>query len=300
MKPDLLCLSLSVSLLSSSCVMQLASVVNKSQEQVKATYQVVRDVPYGVDKEQTMDVYLSADALKLKAKNYTIVFLHGGGYYLSDKTSEERYIQPYLQKGLNVVNLNYRLKRGIPLATEDLTYALNFLQANHPTYPLNLARIIVSGFSAGAHIASLVAVTANTPNYAHPLASGIHIAGVVNFSGPVGGLDVVEEVFMNHEVPIMKEIGNALFPASTGYAPKEEVRKYEPLTYWDKNDPPFFIWHGGQDDQVPPVTFERFVSLLEQDPAKNTVILVPAGQHSPSATELEQAYKSIFTFLDKK
>jgi hypothetical protein len=38
---------------------------------------------------------------------------------------EEKYIQPYLDKGMNVVNLNYRLKR-IPIATEDLTNALHF------------------------------------------------------------------------------------------------------------------------------------------------------------------------------
>jgi hypothetical protein len=41
---------------------------------------------------------------------------------------EEKYIQPYLDKGMNVVNLNYRLKRGIPIATEDLTNALHFLK----------------------------------------------------------------------------------------------------------------------------------------------------------------------------
>ena len=283
-----------------SCSVQLAAVADKTPEQVRASYTIAKDVPYGTDPAQTLDVYLSADGPKRHAKNYTVVFLHGGGYYLSDKTKEERYIQPYLKKGVTVVNLNYRLKRGIPVAAEDLTRALNFLGTHRSAYPVNLDRVVLTGFSAGAHIASLVAVTANDPAYPHPLDPGIRIAGVVNFSGPVGGLDVVEEVFMNHSVPIMKEIGVALFPETAGYAPKEVTRRYEPLTYWDRNDPPFFIWQGGQDDQVPPITFEGFVERLQQDREKNTVLLVPKGQHSPSASELEEAYKRIFQFLDKK
>lgn len=246
-----------------------------------------------------MDVYLPRETSRRRRPTYTLVFLHGGGYYLSDKTKEERYIQPYLQRGVTVVNLNYRLKRGIPVATEDLTLALNFLVGQQGAYPMNLHRVVLSGFSAGGHIASLVAVTANDPKYPHPLAAGIGIAGVVNFSGPVGGLDVVESVFMNHTVPVMKEIGLALFPETVGYAPKAVTRRYEPLTYLDPKDPPFFIWQGGQDDQVPPSTFAQFVNVLNQNTRKNVVLFVPDGRHSPSASEFEAAYKRILAFLEK-
>ena len=293
-------LSLFIALALSSCSVQVASLADKTPEQITTAYKVTKDVAYGADKEQALDIYLSQDAKKLKNKDYTIVFLHGGGYYISDKTREERYIQPYLKKGMNVVNMNYRIKRGVPIASEDLTYALNFLKAHNSTYNLNLDRVILTGFSAGAHIASLVAVTANDPTYPNKLNAGIKIAGVINFSGPVDGLDVVEKVFMSNEVPIMKQIGVALFPETTDYAPKEYIRKFEPITYFDKNDPPFFIWQGGKDDQVPPVTFEKFVALLKQEPQKNEVLFVPEGQHSPSANELQDAYKKIFAFLDKK
>ncbi len=299
MNNNILGLGLLVSLAISSCSAKLVSTADKTDEQIKATYQVTKDVAYGADKEQTMDIYMSANANKLKNKNFTIVFLHGGGYYISDKSREERYIQPYLKKGLNVVNMNYRLKRGIPIATEDLTYALNFLKANNSTYKLNLDRVILTGFSAGAHIASMVAVTANDPTYPNKLNSGIKIAGVINFSGPVDGLDVVEKVFTSNEVPVMKAIGIALFP-SDDYASKETVTKYEPITYFDKNDPPFFLWHGAKDDQVPTATFEKFIDLLNQDKSKNTVLFLPEGLHSPSADELNSAYEKIFVFLDKQ
>jgi acetyl esterase/lipase len=282
-----------------ACSAKTAPVADNTPAQALSTYDITRDLAYGTDPEQTMDVYLPRETSRQRRPAYTLVFLHGGGYFVSDKTKEERYIQPYLQRGVAVVNLNYRLKRGIPVATEDLTLALNFLVGQQGSYPLNLRRVVLSGFSAGGHIASLVAVTANDPTYAHPLAPGIGIAGVVNFSGPVGGLDVVESVFMNHTVPLMKDIGLALFPETVGYAPKEVTRRYEPLTYLDPKDPPFFIWQGGQDDQVPPVTFAQFVNVLERDKRRNVVLFVPDGRHSPSPREFDEAYNRIFAFLEK-
>ena len=75
-----------------ACSVQLASVINKTTEQISTAYHVTKDIAYGPDKEQTLDLYLSTAAQQLKNKNYTIVFLHGGGYYLRDKAREERYI----------------------------------------------------------------------------------------------------------------------------------------------------------------------------------------------------------------
>jgi acetyl esterase/lipase len=119
-----------------------------------------------------LDIYISKDAKKLSDKNFTVI-LHGGGYYLSDKSKEEKYIQPYLDKGMNVVNLNYRLKRGIPIATEDLTNALHFLKANNANYQLNLNRVILTGFRG-------IGISANNLTM-KKLDKGVQISGIINF-----------------------------------------------------------------------------------------------------------------------
>ena len=146
MKKTALQLTIISLLMFTSCSKDLTSIPDKTAEQISATYQIEKDVAYGTDSEQNMDIYLSKEAKSYGKNNYTIVFLHGGAYYLSDKREEERYIEPYLKKGLNVVNMNYRLKRGIPMATTDLTNALNYLKANNSDYNLNLKNIIVTGF----------------------------------------------------------------------------------------------------------------------------------------------------------
>ncbi|QMU30607.1 alpha/beta hydrolase [Adhaeribacter radiodurans] len=278
---------------------KLSTIPDKSNEQIKSTYKVIKDVYYGSDKEQNMDVYLSEEAPKLADKNFTILFLHGGAFYLSDKAQEEKYIQPYLHKGLNVVNMNYRLKRGIPIAIEDLTNALHYLEANKATYLLNLNKIILVGFSAGAHIASIVGLSANNSDYFNQLNKEIKFSGIINFSGLVDGLAVVEKGFMNHELQLMKDIGNSLFPFTEGYTPNKIITKYEPIIYFDKHDPPFFLWYGGKDDQIPPATFEVFVKLLQENKSKNEVIFSPESNHFPTSAERKYIYDRIFTFLDK-
>jgi acetyl esterase/lipase len=288
-------LILIISIILSSCSKKLTSTLDLSATEMETVYKVLKDVSYGSDAEQTMDIYLSEKAKSYGKLNYTIVFLHGGAYYLSDKSQEERYIKPYLKKGFHVVNLNYRLKRGIPLATSDLTNALNFLKANNTDYNLNLSQIIVTGFSAGAQIATNVGLAQNNPMFPDKLEDEIEIIGVINISGPVGDLDVIEKIFVDHENELFSKAGKALFP-SEGYTSNEVLSVYAPVSYFDANDPPIFLWHGGLDDQIPQATFEQFVSLMRK--GKDTRMFIPNGKHSPTEEELGTAYVEIFKFLE--
>jgi hypothetical protein len=91
-------------------------------------------------------------------------------------------------------------------------------------------------------------------------------------------------------------VGKAFFPESEGYETKEKIAVYEPITYFEKKDPPIFLWYGGKDNQIPPETFEGFVPMLNRK--KDLVIFKPDGQHSPNEMELKEAYTAIFDYLD--
>jgi len=273
---------------------KLTTIENKTDRD----YTITKDIAYGNDPEQGMDIYIAKDAKQLGNKNFTVIFLHGGGYYLSDKSREERYIKPYLQKGMNVINMNYRIKRGIPIATEDLTNALNFLTTNTHTYSLNLKNIILTGFSAGAQIASSVGLSQNNADYPFPLKNKVAINGIINFSGPTDHLPIVEHIFKNSNVKILKKLGEAFFPPNPNFTREEAIKTFQPITYFDTNDPPFFLWHGGLDDQVPVSTTVDFVPLLKKDP-KNKVVFDAEAGHSPNKIQFDYAYQEIFKFLDE-
>jgi acetyl esterase/lipase len=193
-----------------------------------------------------------------------LFFLHGGGYYLSDKSEEERYIEPYLKKRLNVVNMNYRLKKGVPIAIADLTNALNFLKANNDPYSLKLESIIETGFSAGGHIATNVEFSQNNPEFPNTLNQDIKITGIINLSGSVDRQDVTEGTFIDSDIEVLSTLGKALFP-SDGYEVEEVYALYEPITYFDEMDPPLFLWQGGMDDQIVPKTYDAFIPLLRKN-----------------------------------
>lgn len=279
-----------------------AQLSDKKMEEVNSEFNISKDVSYGTDKQQMMNIYISKDAKSLN-KNYTVVFLHGGGWYISDKADVQKYIQPYLNRGINVINMNYRLMKGISTASEDLTIALNFLQANNSIYPCNLNKVILSGFSSGGHIASLVGLSANNKSYPLRLNKKIKIAAIIDFAGPVDHLDIVEKTFMDWDMQItktvnVKDIGNAMFP-STGYVSKDSIAMLEPITYFDKNDPPFFLWYGGNDDQILPSTFVEFIDLINKNKKKNFEIFQQQYAHSPKSLELKEAYEKIFVFIDQ-
>lgn len=278
---------------------KISELPNYSDAAIEANYRILPDVEYGSDPKQTMDIYLSKNPDRLGRKNYTIIFIHGGGYYVSDKKAEERYIQPYLRKGLNVVNLNYRLKKGIFTATEDLASALQFLSEQQKTYSLDLDRIVLTGFSAGALMAANIGCWYNEEDSPFALPADVRVQAIINFSGPSHNLDTVEKIFVNWNDDFVVAIGKSFFPPHPNYTKSELVELLEPYNQFDTKDPAFFLWYGGDDNQVPPVTHLKLIPLLESDPDKNQVLYVKDGQHSPNKEQLEAAYQEIWLFLDK-
>lgn len=276
----------------------LASSADKDAAAITLDYEVVRDVHYGPGDRQVMDLHLAKDVSRLGSANYTIVFLHGGGFSFSSKADNTRYITPFLRKGLNVVNMSYRIRQGVAVATEDLTLALNHLAGTTDTHRLRLDRVIVGGFSAGGQIASTVGLARHREAYPFPLATSIRIAGIVNFSGPVDGLEVVEQVFLDYPSEDFKAIGRNLFPTGGRFTRGEMLRLFTPMTYLDDTAPPYFLSHGGRDDQIPPSTFERFKAKLSDSGVSHYVAFYPEAGHSKNAEQLRETFVALFRFLD--
>jgi acetyl esterase/lipase len=262
------------------------------------THVVHTDVPYGEHARQVMDVHLAGDAARLGERNFTIVFLHGGGFSFGDKSITGRYVTPFLQKGMNVVNMSYRIRQGVAVATEDLTNALNHLARNNHGYGLDLSNVVVGGFSAGAMIATTVGFSQHDPAYPFPLDPGIRITAILNFSGPVDRLDVLEEIFRSSADETWQLVGRNLFPSDPRFGREEMIEKFTPFTYLRDGVPPIFLSHGGLDDQVPPSTFARFVEALRNSSTYHRIVFYPEAGHSKRPQELDETFVELFRFLD--
>ena len=131
---------------------------------------VVRDVSYGPDPLQTVDVFSPTAGGKPRP---VLLFVHGGGFVRGDKRQTDNMLVWGVGHGMVGVNLNYRLapKDRWPAGAQDLASAIAWTRANIARYGGDPSRIFLWGHSAGAnHVADYVG---------HPELQGPNGPGVV-------------------------------------------------------------------------------------------------------------------------
>ena len=117
---------------------------------------------------------------KRRAKAPALIAIHGGGWQIGDR-SFYKYWGPFLaHNGYAVFAIEYRLgKPGVyPNALYDVKAALQFVRAKAPDYDIDPDRVGLIGDSAGAHLASLLALAGGQCNSAY--ANDAHATTPVN------------------------------------------------------------------------------------------------------------------------
>lgn len=119
---------------------------------------LLRDVAYGADPAQRMDIYLPAQPRAAPI----LLMVHGGGWAIGDKASAgvvANKIARWLPEGFIFVSINYRLLPGTgPLGqADDVARALAAAQSRAPSWGGDPARLVLMGHSAGAHLVALLA-----------------------------------------------------------------------------------------------------------------------------------------------
>lgn len=122
------------------------------------TTRTVKDVAYGVDPAQKLDIYLPS-----QAKRAPVIFMvHGGAWAIGDKQHGrviENKLRHWLPQGFALISVNYRLlpDAGPIEQAQDVARALTFTQRQATTWGLDPQRFILMGHSAGAHLIGLLA-----------------------------------------------------------------------------------------------------------------------------------------------
>ena len=125
-------------------------------------FEVVRDLAYGPDANQCLDVYRSPDA-----SNAPVLFMvHGGAWMAGDKGSQrviEGKVLHWLPKGYILVSVNYRFVPAVNVLQQrdDLAAALAYVQAHAAEWGGDPSRVVLMGHSAGAHLLGLLAAGAD-------------------------------------------------------------------------------------------------------------------------------------------
>jgi acetyl esterase/lipase len=288
----------SLRVLSVTCwVIALSSTAALGQQfstSITAPYRVVPNITYltASNFDAKLDVYSRTDS---PGPHPTIIFIHGGGWTGGTKEGAVFSLVPYLEMGWNAVNVEYRLARvsQAPAAVEDCLCALRWVIHNAKQYGFDTAKVVVSGASAGGHLAlttGLVPASAGLDRQC-PGTEELKVAAIVNWYGITDVADLLDGQNMRtYAVQWMGSMPNRM----------EIARWVSPLTYVHPGIPPIITIQGDADPVVPYSHSVRLQEALKNAGVDHELITIPGGKHGNfTRTENQRAFAAIEAFLAK-
>ena len=244
--------------------------------------QLVRNVVYGPEARHRLDVWRNSTT-PLHAP--VIYYLHGGSWTFGDKREQGRpMLHEFVERGWIAVVINYRLapKDPWPAQIEDATRALGWIKKNIATYGGDPDRVVISGGSAGGHLAALVALTANDPTWRPRDVRGVDdwtVRGAIPFYG------VLE---MTGDESYWHGLGRGLMNllekriVRVTYEGHESTyRAMSPLERIHSDAPPFLVVQGVNDTLVDVNVARGFVERFRREAvAPIYYVELPFTQHA--------------------
>jgi acetyl esterase/lipase len=184
-----------------------------------------------------------------------LIHFHGGHFRMGGKSREARALFYRLAShGWVCISADYRLRRAgrFPASQVDAKRAIAWARQHAAEYGADPSLLVVAGNSAGAHLASMAALTANDPVFQPGFEDAdTSVSAAVCLYGFYGNRDLGGPV-----------------PSS-------------PRAYVRPDAPPFFVAHGDNDTFIPATSAESFVDAL-RSVSTNPVVYVrlPGAQHS--------------------
>jgi len=257
-------------------------------------YQVFPNLTYltASNYESKLDVYKRRDAT---GPQPTLIFIHGGGWVQGSKEQSVMSIVPWLEMGWNVVNVEYRLGRVAlaPAAVEDCLCALRYVAAQAKTYDIDITRIVLTGESAGGHLALTTGMIPESAGLDRqcPGAPLPKVAAIIDWYGIADVVDLLDG-------PNRKTYAVAWLGSMPN---REEIaRRVSPLTYVRPGLPPILAIQGDADPTVPYQHSVRLTEALAKVDVPTQLVTIPGGKHGGfSPDERTKIYLGIREFLAK-
>lgn len=229
--------------------------------------------------------------------------VHGGAWVIGDKREQGRPLMRELAtRGWVCVVINYRLspKGTMPDHIVDVKRSIAWIRENIAAYGGDPDFLCITGGSAGGHLSSLAALTANDPAFQPGFESVdtrvnacVPFYGVFDFidragNRPLGGMD--------------DTLGPLVFKCTAQENP-ELWDSVSPVVRVHAEAPPFLVIQGSHDSLVMAEEADTFVAALREKSAQPVLHAELAGaQHAFeifNSPRTEHAVRAAATFLDR-
>jgi acetyl esterase/lipase len=218
----------------------------------------------------TLAVYLPAPE---KATGTAVIICPGGGYYLESYRLEGTVIaEAFAEQGITAFILKYRLpsdsimkdKSIGPL--QDAQQAIKMVRQRAAEWKVDTSRIGIMGFSAGGHLAATAATHFSKSYIPNPEKTNLR---------PDFLILVYPVISMTDSLTHMGSRNNLL-----GKNPAEDqILLFSNELHVNRNTPPTWLTHTGDDTAVPVENSIRFYQALIKKKVPAEMHLYPKGNH---------------------
>jgi acetyl esterase/lipase len=237
------------------------------------------NIDYGGNgrRSQRLDVYRSRSP---RRDCPVFLYIHGGAWVIGDKREQGIPLMLELAShGWVCVTANYRLspKATFPEHLIDVKRALAWVKEHVDQYGGDPSYVVISGGSAGGHLASLAALTPNRseyqPGFEHvdtTVQGCVPFYGVYDFTNRDGIRGRGMRKFLERQV-MKSKLATA----------REAWEAASPMDQVNQGAPPFLVVHGANDTLVPVAEARSFVALLRAASDAPVVYAeLPGAQHA--------------------
>ncbi len=245
----------------------------------------VKNIQYapGAGRRHRLDVWRPKSGAR---RAPVLLQLHGGAWMVGDKGQQALPLMLHLAaEGWVCVAANYRLSPRVkfPDHLVDCKLALRWIREHIAEYGGDPDFVVVTGGSAGGHLAALLALTPNDPEFQ----TGFEDADTsVAACVPLYGVyDLVAEFDPQDRAGARGERVGQWFARRIAGATVEEDRdrfvQSSPIAHVGPDAPPFFVIHGNSDNLVPVEQARGFVAALRAV-SRNPVLYaeIPGASHA--------------------
>lgn len=238
------------------------------------------DIPYGTHRRQKVDILIPNKPVSVAG---IILFIHGGGWTQGDKSGHYHDAKILCEQGYICATMNYRyVSENVNVfdELEDITSALKVIKKTCGEWGFNIEKLLLSGGSAGSHLALLYAYTKKDESPITPVAACVYCPPVdcakpdflMGISGEFedwkyGVLSKCCGVVIN-KTNLLKE------PCQTA------LKKISPMEYVSENCVPTVVFQGEQDKIVPFSQVKEFMGLLDEKGVENHFLIFNNSDHA--------------------
>ena len=240
---------------------------------------VLKDISYGSHERQRLDILIPENP---KSKSGIILFIHGGGWVEGDKSVHIEDARYFCNLGYISATMNYRyVSENINVFDEldDITSALKAVKTECRKYGFNLEKLLLSGGSAGAHLALLYAYTIKeapiTPVAACPYCPPVDCSKPDFLMGISGEFEDWKYGVLSKCCGIEINRENLL-----ELQRQKTLKKISPQEYVTEGSVPTAVFHGRLDELIPFSHIESFINILNEKGVKNDLLIYENSGHA--------------------